>query len=97
MARKSRYTCKDIEYMVKDPRESAGAKPRYFRSSRDAFAHAARIAAMHGQSTLDVLVFSRAGARCYGGSEAVELFDVDPEASSFERFIFEARSQGRIP
>ena len=46
---------------------------------------------------LDVVTWSRAAARAWGGDDAVEQYDEDPEASIFERIVVQADSWGRIP
>lgn len=44
------------------------------------------IAASNGEaSSVDVLVWTEAGARWYGGDDAIERYREDPEASVFER------------
>lgn len=47
-------------------------------------------------ATIDVVVWSRAGARKYGGDYAVERYLEDPEASVFDRITIRAESRGRI-
>lgn len=46
---------------------------------------------------IDVVVYSRAGARAYGGDDGVTIYDEDPEASVFERIEVKADSKGRVP
>jgi hypothetical protein len=46
---------------------------------------------------LDVVIWSEAGARWYGGDDAVEDYKEDPGASVFDRIVIKASSRGRIP
>lgn len=50
-----------------------------------------------GESTLDVLVWSKAGVKAFGGDDAVERYEEDPEASVFERYEFKCNMVGRVP
>jgi len=45
---------------------------------------------------VDVIVYSRAAARAWGGDSAVEVYDADPDASVHERIVIRAESLGRI-
>jgi len=88
-------THKDVEFQVysgeNDPREEM------FKEADKAFAAVGFRCVTSGEATLDVIVWSRAGARWYGGDSAVEQYDEDPEASIFERFEFRCNALGRVP
>lgn len=43
-----------------------------------------------------VLIYSRSGARWWGGDYAVEEYDADPDASASDRIVVRAESTGRI-
>jgi len=49
-----------------------------------------------GVAVLDVLVWSEAGARAYGGDAAVAAYAEDPDASVHDRIVFSVISQGRV-
>jgi hypothetical protein len=83
---------KDVEYAVDD----ASGDERIFGSWDEAAGFALSIAAMRGQSTVDVLVYSEAGARFSGGDDAVEEYLEDPEASVFRRIEVSVNDQGRV-
>jgi hypothetical protein len=85
---------KDVEFAVDD----AGGKERIFKSFDEAAGFAVSIAASTGKKVdLDVLIFSAAGARAWGGDDAVEQYHDDPDASVFERIVISADDQGRVP
>jgi hypothetical protein len=92
-------THKDVEFAVDDAR----GKQRTFKKFDEAAGFAISVAATlettgdRGTSVLDVLVWSRAGAKWYGGDDAVEQYDEDPEASVFQRFEIKVTAQGRVP
>lgn len=89
----SARTHKDVEYAVDD----AGGKQRIFKRFDEAAGFAVSISASNGRpKNLDVLVYSRAGARFLQGDDGVEQYDHDPEASVFERIEITADAQGRI-
>jgi len=85
-------THKDVEYAVED----GSGQERIFKSFDEAAGFALGMAVSRGESDLDVLVFSKAGARFYGGDDAVEQYEEDPEASVFERFEIRVNAVGRI-
>lgn len=85
-------THKDVEFMVE-----RGKDVDYFKRFDDAAAAAVHQAVARGESAIDVLVWSRSGARWLGGDDAVEQYDEDPEASVFERIELKANMVGRIP
>ena len=87
MAKKSH---KDVEFFVADKE----AVRTFAEAAQNAIAESAST----GQPvTIDVVVWSRAGAKWWAGDEGVEQYKDDPEASVFERIVVQAQSQGRIP
>jgi len=84
----------DVEYMVTT---ANGQRDRYFKDPKEAMVYAMDLAMMTGEATLDVLVWSEEGARAYGGSDAVERYEEDPEASVFERFEVSVNNVGTVP
>lgn len=87
---------KDVEFAV----ERAGTMREQIYKTFDeaaATAIAIAIAASTGEAVyLDVLIYSRAGAKWWGGNEAVEMYEGDPEASVSQRVVVRAEDQGRI-
>lgn len=83
---------KDIEFAVDD----ASGKERIFKTWNEASGFAMSVAASRGWSGINVLIWSEAGARAYGGSEAVSQYREDPEASVFARFEIQVNYLGRI-
>lgn len=91
MARKSHP---QVEYAVDD----ASGEERIFKTFDEAAGFAVGIALTQGQTVnLDVLIFDKSGARFYGGYDAVEQYEEDPEASVFERFEIQVNAVGRVP
>jgi len=86
-------THKDVEFAVDD----ASGKQRTFKKFSEAAGFALSVAVSRGESVLDVLVWSKAGAKWYGGDDAVEEYKEDPEASVFQRFEIKVNAQGRVP
>lgn len=82
-----------VEYAVDDVQ----GKQRTFRSFDEAAGFALLVAMSRGEAVLDVIVYSRAGARFVGGDDAVARYDEDPEASVFERFEITVNAVGRVP
>jgi len=69
-----------------------------FKTFDEAVAFAAGLALSTGvRIELDVLVSSRDGAEWWGGSDAADDYDEDPDASVFDRMIIQVTSQGRVP
>lgn len=84
---------KDVEFSVDD----AGGKERIFKTFDEAAGFAVAIAGSTGKTVnLDVLIYSKAGARAWGGDDAVEEYESDPDASVSERIEITAQSVGRI-
>lgn len=50
-----------------------------------------------GESTLDVVICSEAGALAFGGDDAADRYREDPEASVFERYEIRVNNAGRVP
>lgn len=86
-------THKDVEYHV----EASGGKAQIFKKYSEAATFAFTIATSRGEANLDVIIYSKAGARFYGGDDAVEQYEEDPEASVFERFELKVNNIGRVP
>lgn len=87
-------THKDVEYAVDD----ASGQQRTFKTFDEAAGFALAIAVSGRPDVyLDVLIWTRAGARWYGGDDAVEQYDEDPDASVFERFEISVNAMGRVP
>lgn len=84
---------KDVEFAVDD----WSGKERVFKTFEEAAGFALQIAVSNGESKLDVLVWSEAGAKAWGGDDAVEQYGEDPEASVFERFEISVNAVGRVP
>jgi hypothetical protein len=88
-----RQVHKDVEFHV-DRRDDTFITRRFDEAAGMAIA----IAASTGTTVnIDVVVWSRAGARAYQGDSGVEIYDEDPEASVFERIEVKADSLGRVP
>jgi hypothetical protein len=84
---------KDVEYSVQDGSD----KERIFKTFDEAASFALSMAIARGEADLDVLIYSTWGAKFYGGSDAVDQYKEDPEASVFERFNITVNNAGRIP
>jgi hypothetical protein len=85
---------KGVEYYVDQPDGET-----FITKDADQAAGMAIAIAMSGRPdvTIDVIVLSVAGARAYGGDDAVKQYREDPETSVFDRIIVRAESQGRVP
>lgn len=66
---------------------------KVFHTFRDAAAHAVSLAASGLDMRIDVLCFTRAGAKHMGLEES---YDEDPEASVTERIIVKVDVVGRV-
>lgn len=79
---------KNLEFHVGD---------RVFNTWPEACGQAAGEAASHGGVVnIDVVVWDEEAARAWGGDDAVERYNEDPEASVFERIEIRANSLGRV-
>ena len=89
----SRKSHPQVEYAVND----ASGKERTFKTFDEAAGFAVGVA-LSGRDHVyvDVLIFDKSGARFYGGYEAVEQYEEDPEASVFERFEISGNAVGRV-
>jgi hypothetical protein len=67
-----------------------------FKKFDDAAQFAVHKAWSDGEATIDVLVWSRKGARWLGGDSAVKEYDEDPDASVFNRLEITVNDLGRI-
>lgn len=83
---------KDVNFEV----SASGRERRSFYTFDEAAAWALDTAIATGSSTLDVIVWSKSGAKWIGGSDAVEQYQEDPDASVFERYKITVNNQGRI-
>lgn len=89
----AKRTHKDVEFSVDD----ASGKERLFRTFGEAAGFAVALATKDGrEKNIDVLIYSVAGARWWGGDHAVEEYKEDPEASVSDRIEVRADHQGRI-
>jgi hypothetical protein len=86
-------THKDVEFAVDD----ASGEEHVFKTFDEAAGFALSIAVARGESALDVLIWSRAGASWYVGDDAVERYNEDPDASVFERFEIRVNNVGMVP
>ena len=86
---------KDLEFHVGP--EGIHSSPNICKSFKDACVVAVSKSVSTGQPiTIDVVAWTRAAARSWGGDSAVEVFNEDPEASVHERIIITAETHGRI-
>jgi hypothetical protein len=46
---------------------------------------------------IDVVTWTKAAARKWGGESAVEVYESDPEASVHERIVIKAEALGHVP
>ncbi len=83
----------DVEYAVDDWQ----GKERTFKTFDEGAAFAMQVAVSRGEAVLDVLIWSEEGAEWYGGDDAVDQYNEDPEASVFERFEIRVNAVGRVP
>lgn len=82
-----------VEYAVDD----ASGKERIFKTFDEAAGFAVAVALSGREANLDVLIWDEEGAEWYGGDDAVEQYNEDPEASVFERFEIRVNAVGRVP
>lgn len=82
-----------VEFAVDD----AAGDERIFKTFDEAAGFAIGLAASNGETIhLDVLVWSREGAAWWGGDDAEDQYDEDPEASVFERLEIRVNGLGRV-
>jgi len=87
------YPVPNLEYAVDD----CSGRERIFKTP-DAAAGFAVAIAMSGRAnvSIDVLTWDRDAAVAYGGDDAGEVYDEDPEASVHDRIVIKAESMGRV-
>jgi hypothetical protein len=90
-----RKTHDDVDFTVKGAGQAGG--DIYYKTFDEAAARAVGEAVATGKSTIDILVWSRRGAKWLGGDDSVEQYNEDPEASVFERIEIKANIVGRVP
>ncbi len=83
---------KDVEYAVND----CSGKERIFTKFDEAAGFAVSVGASGRETHIDVLVYSKAGAKAWGGDDAVESYLEDPDASAFERIEIKVNPIGRV-
>lgn len=82
---------RDVEFIV-----SADGVEQTFRTFDKALAYAFSVGLNGTEVTVDVLIYSADGAAWYGGDDAVERYEDDPEASVFQRFKLRVSEIGRV-
>lgn len=86
-------THKDVEFAVDQP----DGRERIFKNFDAAAGYAVALAASDGRPRhIDVLIYSVAGARAWGGDYAVEEYRADPDASVSDRITVKADHVGRV-
>lgn len=93
-------THKDLEFHLSVPRADAPGQYQTMvtRSFDEAASTAVAVSASTGRPvTIHVVTWSRAAARAYMGDAGAEMYDEDPDASTFDQIFVEARSLGRLP
>jgi hypothetical protein len=84
---------KDLEFAVDD----ASGNERIFKSFDEAAGFAISLACSDGEEhNIDVLCWSKAAARAWGGEDAVESYREDPDASVTQRIVVRAENVGRV-
>lgn len=96
MARK-KTTHKDVQYGVTYKAGTKEQRGGLYDEWADAVLAAFQHALGHGRANLDVVVYSEAGARWYGGDDAVTEYREDPESSVFQRFAVKVDDKGMVP
>lgn len=89
MARSKRH--KHVEFSVDD----FSGHERIFKTFDEAAGFAVSIGTLRNVS-IDVLIYSEAGARWWGGDDAVEQYREDPEASVSDRIEISVNHIGRV-
>jgi hypothetical protein len=82
----------DVEYVI-----VVGKSERVFNDFDEALSYAFAAGLSVGRVTIDVLVYSEAGARAFGGDDSVTEYRDDPEASVFRRVELTIKDMGRVP
>ena len=85
---------RDLEFQVSD---EGGTATTTFASFDKACGFAvARCCSSGVTMHIDVIAWSKAAARKWGGNASVEVYEEDPEASVHDRIVIKAEAQGRI-
>jgi hypothetical protein len=82
----------EVEYVVE-----AEHAERAYPTFDEALIYAFSVALSAGRARIDVLIYGAEGAEAFGGSDAVDRYRDDPEASVFQRFEIEVKDLGQIP
>lgn len=83
-----------LEYAVDD----CSGHQRVFKLPNEAAGFAVSVAMTGKQDVyIDVLTWTRAAAIAYGGDDAGQVYDEDPDASVHDRIRVTAESIGRVP
>jgi len=91
---KKKKTHKDVEFFVWNGNQILR---KVFRTFDEATAFAISLSVTRGEDVyIDVVIYSRSGARWYGGDYGVEVYEEDTEASISDRIVVRAESLGRI-
>ena len=89
----ARRTHAQAEFAV----DGADGKQRTFKTFAEALEFAVVRAASDGNAhNVDVLLYSPAAARWWGGDDAVEQYREDPDASVSDRVVIRAEFKGRV-
>jgi len=86
---------KDVEFHIERPDGGFGSHT-FHKFEHAAVSAIAQSASSGKPITIDVVVYSRAGANAWQGPHGVEVYNEDPDASVHERIIVRAESLGRI-
>jgi len=91
MARKSSG---DLEFHVQCGGDSS---TKIFTKFEDAAAQAISASISRDcDAIIDVITWSRAAAKKWGGEVAVEIYEADPEASVHQRLVIRAKDQSHV-
>lgn len=81
-------THKDVEFHV---------QTQVYKTFKEACFHAvSRASCGEADITIDIVIWSKAGARWWGGDDAVTAYQEDSEASVFERLEISVNNVGRV-
>lgn len=88
----AKNTHKDVEFFT-----TIFGKDHVYNKFSEAVAYAVTASTSTGHPIfVDVIVYSRAGARWWAGDYGVEEYENDPDGTIHERIEIRAESQGRI-
>lgn len=83
----------DLEFHV----SSEGSfDTKIFHQFDKAAGHAVALACSGRTAHIDVITWSKAAARKWGGDHAVEVYEDDPDASVHERIVVTAEAIGHV-